>query len=201
MVSTLSEAKTYGGIGSILVLFTAIPTIGWLLGIVGFIFIIMAVKYISDTFRDKSIYNNMLVSILLDVGAIAVGTIAILGTVFHVLGLGSFVGSNFVLNSNIAVGDWVGLAAGVIAGLVAVWALLVTSAVFLRRSYDSMASKLGVNTFKTAGLVFLIGAATTIIGVGFVLILVAQILLVVAFFSIKEGIPVPTQQQPVATMR
>jgi len=99
------------------------------------------------------------------------------------------------------VGDWVGLAAGVIAGLVAVWALLVTSAVFLRRSYDSMASKLDVNTFKTAGLVFLIGAATTIIGVGFVLILVAQILLVVAFFSIKEGIPVPTQQQPVATMR
>ncbi|MFI5450467.1 MAG: DUF996 domain-containing protein [Candidatus Bathyarchaeia archaeon] len=201
MVSTLSEAKTYGGIGSILVLFTAIPTIGWLLGIVGFIFIIMAVKYISDAFADKSIYNNMLVSILLDVAAIAVGTLAIYGTVLRVMGLGSFVGSNFVLNSNIAVGDWVGLAAGVIAGLVAVWALLVTSAVFLRRSYDSMASKLGVNTFKTAGLVFLIGAATTIIGVGFVLILVAQILLVVAFFSIKEGIPVPTQQQPVATIR
>jgi uncharacterized membrane protein len=51
--------------------------------------------------------------------------------------------------------------------------------------------------FNTAGLVFLIGAATAIIGVGFLLILVAQILLVVAFFSIKESTPIPTQQQTV----
>ena len=41
--------------------------------------------------------------------------------------------------------------------------------------------------FRTAALVYLIGAALVIIGVGLLLLFIAQILFVVAFFSINEG--------------
>lgn len=196
-MATLSQGKTLGGVGAILVLFTAIPSVGWILGIAGFVMILMAVNYISQAVSDRKIYNNMILSVLLAIGAIGVGTVTVIGTVFHVLGMGTFVGSNFVLNPNIAVGNWLGLAGAVIAGLAVVWALLIASAVFFRRSLNSISQRVNVKMFETTGLLYLIGAATAIIAVGFLLILVAEILLAVSFFSIDEHQKVqgPTQAQ------
>ncbi|HZW54702.1 MAG TPA: DUF996 domain-containing protein [Nitrososphaerales archaeon] len=186
-MTSLSDARALGGVGSILVLLTVVPSVGWILGIAGLVMTLISIKYISDSVRDNRIYSNMLVSVVLAIGAIAVGTVAVIGTVFRVLGMGSFVGSEFIPAANVTTGDWVGLGVAIAAGLVAVWALLVASAVFLRRSYNSIAARVNVNLFSTAGLLYLIGAATAIIGIGFFLILVAQILLAVSFFSIKEG--------------
>jgi uncharacterized membrane protein len=185
-MSSISDAKVLGGIGAILVLLAAVPNVGWLLGIAGFVMILLAIRNVSQAVGDNKIYNNMLTAVILGIGAIAVGTVTVVGAVFHVLEMGSFVGSHFVLAPHIAVGDWFGLAVTVVGGLLAVWGLLVASAVFVRRSYGSMASKLNVKMFDTAGLLYLIGAATTIIGVGFFVILVAEILLAVSFFSIAE---------------
>ena len=133
-MASLSNAKTLGGVGTILVLFTAIPSVGWILGIVGFVMTLVAIQHISQAVGDVKIYNNMIISVILAVGAIGVGTVTVIGTVFRVLGMGTFVGPDFVLAPNIPVGDLVGLAAAVIAGLVVVWGLLIASAVFLRRS-------------------------------------------------------------------
>ena len=185
-MSSISDAKVLGGIGAILVLLAAVPNVGWLLGIAGFVMILLAIRNVSQAVGDNKIYNNMLTAVILGIGAIAVGTVTVVGAVFHVLEMGSFVGSHFVLAPHIAVGDWFGLAVTVVGGLLAVWGLLVASVVFVRRSYGSMASKLNVKMFDTAGLLYLIGAATTIIGVGFFVILVAEILLAVSFFSIAE---------------
>jgi uncharacterized membrane protein len=102
------------------------------------------------------------------------------------LGLGSFVGTRFVLASGVTAGDWAGLAATIVAGVLIVEGFLVASAVFVRRSYNSIALKLNVKRFETAGMLFLIGAATAVIGVGFILIFVAEILLAVSYFSIPE---------------
>ena len=119
-MASLSDAKVLGGIGSILVLFTAVPNVGWILGIAGFVMILVAVNNISQVVKDKKIYNNMRTAIILTIGAIAVGTVTVVGAVYHVLGMGSFVGSKFVLASNVTVGDWVGLAIAIIGGLLAV---------------------------------------------------------------------------------
>jgi uncharacterized membrane protein len=51
--------------------------------------------------------------------------------------------------------------------------------------------------FSTAGLLYLIGAATAVIGVGFVILFVAEILTAVAFFSLPETSPLVAQLQPV----
>ncbi len=185
-MASLSDAKVIGGIGSILVLLTAVPSVGWVLGIAGFIMILIAVNDISQVVNEKKIYNNMRTAVILAIGAIVVGTVTVIGAVYHVLGMGSFVGSKFVLASSITAGDWIGLAATIIVGLLAVEALLVASAIFVRRSYNSIGSKLNVKMFETAGLLYLIGSVTAVIGIGFLLILVAEILLAVSFFSIPE---------------
>jgi uncharacterized membrane protein len=199
-LATISDAKTLGGLGSILVLLTPIPYAGWALGIAGFVMTLIAVKYISDIVKDQKIFNDMLISVVLTIAAIVVGTVVVLGAVFRVLGMGSFVGGTFVLSPNITPGNWIGLGAAVFAGLAVVWGILIASSVFLRRSYNTVGTKLNVNTFGTAGLLFIIGAATSVILVGFLLILVAQIMLAIAFFSINERTPIVTQaQQPMPT--
>jgi uncharacterized membrane protein len=185
-LSLLSDAKTLGGIGSILVLLTVAPNIGWIFGIAGFVMILVAISKISQAVNDKKIYDNMLKSVILAIGAIVVGTVTVIGSVYKVMGMGSFVGSDFVLSPNITTGDWIGLAVAAAGGLIAVWAILVASAVFIRRSFNSMASKLNVKMFETAALIYLIGAATAIVGIGFLLLFVAEILLIVSFFSIQE---------------
>jgi uncharacterized membrane protein len=194
-MTSLSDAKVLGGIGSLLVVFSAVPNVGWLLGIAGFVMILLAVKNISQIVGDKKIYNNMLTAVILGIGAIAVGTVTVAGAIFHLLGMGSFVASKFVLASNVTPGDWFGLATVIIAGILAVEAFLIASAVFVRRTYNSISSKMNVKMFETAGLLYLIGAALAIIGIGFLVILVAEILLAVAFFSITDEPRVPQTNQ------
>ena len=86
-------------------------------------------------------------------------------------------------------GDWIGLIGSVLVGLAVVWVMLLVSAVYVRRSYGAIASKLNVGMFGTAGMLYLVGAATTIVLVGFLLLFIAQILVVVAFFSLPNQLP------------
>ena len=195
-MATLSQVKMYGGIGSILVLLAPIPNLGWILAIAGLVLTLIAVKYISDLARDTSILNNMLISIIITIAGIVVGAFILLGSLLRFMGLNNLVFADFSSNFNpstISTGDWVGLVTGALVGIAAMWILLTVSSVFLRRGYDKIGSVLKVNMFKTAGLIFLIGAATTIVLVGFLLIPIAIILLIIAFFSINENAPALAQ--------
>jgi Protein of unknown function (DUF996) len=110
------------------------------------------------------------------------------GSVLRFVGLNALsLGPNFN-PSTVPTGDWLALIGSVLI-----------SAVYVRKTYGSIASKLKVHMFETAGLVYLIGAATTIILVGFVLLLVAQILVILAFFAIEEKQPILTSQPHQAT--
>jgi len=199
-MSLLSQAKTLGGIGSLLVLLTCIPSAGPLLGIVGFILTLIAVKYISDAVGDRAIFNNMIISVVLSIVGVIAGALLVFASVFRFMGWGHMVWGgmdwHLVNPPVIPQGDVVGFIGSIIAGLVVIWISLIISAVFLRRSYTSIARRLNVGMFSTAALIFLIGAATTIVVIGFLLIFVAQILLIVAFFSIPEQLPQATQGPP-----
>lgn len=200
-MAMLSDAKVLGGVGSILVLFTIVPSFGWLLGIAGLVMILIAVSRVSQIAGDKTIYDNMLTAVVLAIGAVAVGAVTVVGAIYHVLDMGTFTGSRFVFGAPIHPGDVFGLAAVVIGGLLAVWALLVSSAVFVRRSFRSIGAKLNIGNFETAGLLYLIGAATAVVGVGFILIFISVIMLAVSFFSIPEqpAVPPGNQVQTMAT--
>jgi uncharacterized membrane protein len=186
----LSQAKTLGGVGSILVLLSFIPTAGMLLGIAGFILVLIAIKYVSDEVKDRSIFNNMIIAVTLAIGGIITGGIVVAASVFRFIGLESMEGW-FITYApgTIPPGDIISLLATLALGLFIIWIFFVVSAIFLRRSYNSMASKLNVRLFRTTALMYLIGAATSILLVGFILILVSEIMQTIAFFSIPDQAP------------
>ena len=160
----LDTAKTLGGLGSILEL---IPFVS----IVGYILTLIAVKYVSDELQDRSIFNHMLYAVITAIVGVALGGVLILGfvasrTITPTAGFASFVGF-----------------------LAIVWIALIISAIFIRRAFDTMAEKLKVNSFHTAGTLYLVGAALTIILVGFIILLVAYIFQIISFFSIPSSVP------------
>jgi len=172
----LSDAKLLGGIGSILQI---IP----FLSIVGYILTLIAVKYVSDEVQDSSIFTNMLYAVITGIIGVALGaSVVFFGALssFYTAGLSAITGG--------------------IAFLVVVWIALIISALFVRKAFDGMATKLGVGTFRTAGTLYFVGALLTIILVGFLLLFVAFILQVVAFFSINDSTPMVQPQAPMQTM-
>jgi len=188
---SLSQAKTLGGVGSILGLLGIAPSVGWVLSIAGLIMTLVAVKYISDVLADKRIFKNMIVSVILGIGGIIVLVAFVFAAIARFIGVGNLFGASPGVPPTIPASDIISLIASLAIGLLAAWVLIVISAVFLRMSYKSVAARLNVGLFGTAALLYLIGAALTIILIGFVLIFVAQILLVVAFFSLPETPPAP----------
>lgn len=198
-MATLAEVRVYGGVGAILTLLFPVPSVGWLLALAGFILTLIAVKFAADILKDPSIMESMLVSISAAIASVVAGVIVILATLVGFFGASHFFDPAYWSGFNpsaVPVSHWVGLAGSLLVGLVVIWGLMLVSGVFFRRGFNRMGASLGVRLFGTAGLIFLIGAATTIVLVGFLLIPVALIILAVAFFSIRE--PPPAPQAPAA---
>lgn len=186
-MTSLSNAKTLGGIGSILVLLTAAPNVGWVLGILGFVMILVAVKYISDNLNESKIFNNMITAVALSIAGILVASLVVATTMLSAFANGYFASTYpFTPSASVTTAQWITFGTAIGLGLLAAWIFFLVSAVFLRRSYNSIGSKLNVHMFSTAGLLYLIGAATAVVGVGFLILFVAEILTAVAFFSLPE---------------
>lgn len=166
-MASLSSAKSLGGVGSILALIPGISLVGWIL-------VLVAIKDISDVTQDKSIFDDALLAVIT----------AIIGAVGIVLGLflGGFAGL-FTFGA-IAYGP-LGFF-GAIAVLAVTWAVLIVSSIFLKRAYDKIAQRLQVHSFATAGLLYLIGAITIIAVVGILILFIALIFQIVAYFSIQD---------------
>jgi len=173
--SSLSQARTLGGVGSILALLAIVPLAGPILSIIGFVLVLIAVKYISDSVGDPSIFKNYLIAVILSiVGVVAIslsGFAAYLALIPSMAG-----GPERLLNV---------FSLSVIGVLIAVWILSIISAVFIRRSFNSIASAVGVKMFSTAALLYLIGAILMIaFGIGGIISFIALILQIIAFFQI-----------------
>jgi uncharacterized membrane protein len=190
-MGTLSQAKTLGGVGSILVLLTVIPTVGAVLAIIGFVMTLIAVKYISDSLQDKTIFKDMIIAVVLSIIGFAVVAVIVGASLYSFAGLRGATSASQVASTP-GFGTLIG---EIVGGLVVGWILLVISAYFFRRAYNIVGMKLNVGMFRTAALVYFIGAILTIIVFGLLLILIAQILLIVAFFSIPDTV-MPSSMPP-----
>jgi len=185
-MGTLSEAKVLGGIGSILLILSLVPNVGPMLGIVGFILLLIAIKYISDIVGDEKIFKDMLIAVILAIIGVFAGIIIGGAAIFTFISRGLLTGgiappTGFLLTLLRT------FLIPLIIAFIVIWIFMIISAVFFRRSLDSIASKLNIGMFSTAGLIYLIGAIIPV--VGFIIMIVAAILLAVAFFSIPEKLP------------
>ena len=142
----------------------------------------------------------MVVSIVVTIVGVVVGFFVLVASFFRFMGLNNLNFADFGSNFNpstIPTGDWIGLITWALLGIAVVWVLFMVSGVFLRRGYGKIGKALNIGMFGTAGLVFLIGAATTILVVGLIIIPIAFILMAVAFLSINENASVSPQPNPV----
>ena len=191
---TLESSKTLGGVGALLMVIG--PFIGvysGVLGLIGLILVLIALKGLSDHYNEAGIFNNALYGFIM---AIIGGVVFVAVIVVAAVGLLSKLGIEIAnwgdpaafqsINwQSLATLDIVPYIAAIIGSLVVLFVFVVVASIFLRRSFTTLSAKTGVNRFSTVGLLTLIGAVLTIIVVGFIILWVALILLTVAFFSIK----------------
>jgi uncharacterized membrane protein len=191
-MKSLSEAKMLGGIGSILLLVGApIPQIGFVVSIVGLILQFIAIKNISEIVQDQSIFSNFLINFIFGILAIGSVLIVLIATIGSVGGISFFTaleGMNPTQPAEIF--SYIQpLLSGCILALVVMWIFLLIGAIYLRKSYNSIAEQTNVETFKTTGTLYLVGTASIIFIVGFLIIFIARIFEIISFFSIPDNPP------------
>ena len=155
------------------------------LGLVGLILVLIALKGLSNHYNEAGIFNNALYGFILAIigGVVFVAAIVVAAAgLLSELGIGIAIWGDWAALQNI---NWESLVtidillpyiAVVIGSLGVLFAFVVVASIFLRRSYTMLSAKTGVNRFSTVGFWTLIGAVLTIIGVGFIILWVAQIL-------------------------
>jgi uncharacterized membrane protein len=192
-MASLGQAKSLGGVGAILVLiggFFGAP--GAILAIVGLILVLVAVKYVSEVLADQTIFNNMIIAVVLSIIGLVALVVIVLSAFYSFIGFRSF---SFMPGAAAPVG-LVAFITSIIIGAVIAWIFFLIASIFLRRSYETIGTRLNVGTFHTTGLLYLIGAALSIIGIGLIIVFVAEILQIVAFFSLPEQMPMGPQPMP-----
>jgi len=174
-VSELKNAKLLGGIGAILTL------VG--LGFVGFILKLFAVKDIAEATGRGEIFSKYLWAAILNIIAALILVATIWGTMFAM----GFSESPEGIIGAMGMG---GIIAAIIM-FIGVW--------FMKQSYDMISEETGVGTFHTTALLYLAGAILVPVGLGLVILLVAAVLEIVAFFSLPDEVAqTPEEQVPVS---
>jgi uncharacterized membrane protein len=198
-MTKLGEAKILGGIGALLSLLILVPSVGPILGLIGLVLLFVAVKYVADETKNQSIFRNYLMNFILSI--IALGAVIVI--MISAFGLsGGFSWITTIQQQNItdfntfwsSYGTQIStLLGGCAVAFIIAWIVLTLSALYLRKSYNSIAEHTKVDLFKTTGLVYLIGAATLIIIIGVFILIIAKILEIVSFFSLPENLPTPPE--------
>jgi len=204
----LNTSKTLGGIGAILLLVGIFPYINYfgLLDIIGIILVLIALHDFSSYYKENGIFNNAMYGVF--AGIVGIVIAAVIGIAIVLPNITSFLEKLYPnwngswstisslsgmtpVTSNITFKDVEPFIAAAIAIVAVLWIFAIIAAIFVRRSLSQVSSKTSVGMFSTAGLVFLIGAALTIVIVGLIVIWIAALLLAIAFFTTT-----PQQQQP-----
>ncbi|WP_456396819.1 DUF996 domain-containing protein [Thermococcus sp.] len=167
----LKSAKTMGGIGAIL---TLIPGVA----IVGFVLKILAVKNISEVTKREEIFTKYLWAAILAILASIVAMWSFWGSMFR----GGAYGYS-MMSFGMAT---TGVLLAAVLMIVGVW--------FMKQSYDMISEETGVDLFHTTALLYLVGAILMIVMIGMLLILIAAILEIVAFFSLPDELSKPSEE-------
>lgn len=127
----------------------------------------------SDELGEPEIKNNTLKAIIA----------GIIGIIVFIAG-----GGTMMLTMISAMREGEGMHFGGASFLVMViaWVLLLVASWFWYRANTILSEKTGVGLFKSGGLLMFIGAVLMIVMIGWLISLIGEILLIVAWFSVKE---------------
>jgi uncharacterized membrane protein len=192
---------------------TATTGVGWLsfgiigfvlvilvLSVVGFIMFMVAMHRLSNYYREPGIFSNVLYAFILNV----VGAIVALSVfaVFILSAIGGFARTTSSPTTVMPFVTQILLTYIIVLGVALVFSIV--SAVLYMRAFNKLAEKSGVDSFKTAGLLYLIGAIP-VVGVGGLISWIAWIFAYLGFRKLQPNTTaIPTvsypSQPPLSTM-
>jgi uncharacterized membrane protein len=173
--------KTLALEAAILMILAPIPYIGWVLGIIGVILLVRAMKEFSNYYEDKTIYDNTLTGVKYYV--VAIIALAVTGGFVAVAALSA---TGIALGNLLTIGGFVFGLLGAFAALVVAFIFYVLAASHLRKTFNSLAAHSGEASFTTAATLLWWGALLTIIVIGLLLIVLSWIFVTVGFFTMKS---------------
>ncbi len=150
----------------------------------------MAIDRLSTELGDRHIFTNAILSVVFAIIAVAVSAFFVIAVVLHYVGVNYPTGFPNMVGQyqNLGTVNWSAVAIALIPALLATWILLIFSGYFIRQSYGAISRRLNIPLFETGALFYFIGAITVVIMIGFLLLLVAQIIIAIAFFSIPDNV-------------
>ncbi len=175
-------SQTYGGtffpVGILFVLIAIV-----VIAIVGIVLFFLSLHRLSQYYNEPGIFKNAFYGFIINI----VGGGIVVAVMFAVLFASIFSSFSHPVTSLSPFGA-IGLILGVAA---AAFVIGIVSAVLFKRSFDKLGEKSGVQSFKTAGDLYLIGTVLTIVFVGSLIVWIAWIYSASGFYSLK-----PTSGQP-----
>ena len=188
----MKTSRLLGIIGALFLVIGFLPTIGGILMLIGLIFVLIALKGYGDFYKDSSIFNNTIYTIVFEIiGAVVFVGVFIYGAFEFLSSLG--IENIYELSSWTQI-DWqnaidinniLPFIGAIVLGLVILFAFTVIASLYFKKAMNTLSEKTEIKLFHTTGTVFFIGAILTIIFIGFILIWVAFILLLISFYESK----------------
>lgn len=158
--------------------------------IAGFILFIIAMHRLSQYYNEPGIFKNTLYGFIINI----VGGIAFTAIYFALLGnlIGSIPSSSTQTTVATPIPTIPPIVASLEVFILSFFAIIgvalvlgIVSAVFYMRAFNKLGEKSGLDNFKTAGLLYLIGIVLSIVGIGIVLVWIAWIFALIGFHSLK----------------
>ncbi len=161
--------------------FFIVFAISAIVGLVGFILFIIAMHKLSHYYKESGIFNNIAYALVVNI----VGAIVILALFF--VFISSSINSAISTPSTLAIPFLTQFILSILALVIAALVLGVISAVFYMRAFNKLGEKSGVGSFKTAGVLYLVGVLLSIVLVGGFLVWIAWIFAAWGFYSLKPS--------------
>lgn len=166
------------------------------LGIISFagtILFILAMHHLAEYYGEPGIFRNVLYGFLINVvgtiAAVAIYAAAVIASLRNISNSSSYQATAFItpsqtLQTSLS-GGLTQILTGYIVLLIVSFVLAIVSAVFYMRAFNKLGEKSGVYNFKTAGLLYLLGGALAVVGIGVLLSWIAWIFALMGFRSLK----------------
>ena len=166
--------------------FGSLPSISYILisliifGIVSFVGVILfliAMHNLSEYYKAPGIFRNALWSFLTNIMGGVVLVVILIALTFSMI--------SALKSATSLSGLGVKFLVDVVVILVAAFVVSIVSALLYMRAFNKLGDKSGVHSFRTAGTLYLIGTALTIVLVGPLIVWISWIFAVSGFSSLK----------------
>jgi uncharacterized membrane protein/ribosomal protein L40E len=145
---------------------------------------LLAMHRLSEYYSEPSIFKNALYGFLMNI----IGVAVVFAVIFVALFAAIF---SSAAHPATAVSPF-GFIIGFLGVVAAVFVIVIVSAVLYRRAFNKLGEKSGVDSFNTAGTLYLVGAVLTIVFVGALIVWIAWIFAASGYYSLKPKTAEPS---------